>query len=1338
MSTNHVVDYAPRTMGELRAEHRELMSRFASLDSTAPSKQFLEDLQQFRAHAVQLGALLDQQADRRAAQNLLDYWTTVLFRENPDAPPALLEPFDPARSPELPESACPYVGLGAFQERDSARFFGRRQLVDEFLNILNDHGLLAVVGPSGSGKSSVVRAGLLPRLKTGGPTRSQGWTYYQPFVPGSDPLSALARAVRPDNSEADIEPWVANQVEAMMKDPTHLAGILRERPGTAVLLIDQFEELYTFDRSEQEPTRAARRAFLDNLLCVVRDADRQHRVILTLRDDCVEYVAGYEVWNELFRRGRVDVPPLSISQLREAIEAPALQIGLRFEDGVIDSLLDGVVGQPAALPLLQFALYRLWKRRERNRITAAAFHDLTQAPHGQAGVLWALANAAESFYNGLPPEYQTTVRHILVHLVQPGEEWEPRSRRVWRSELFSLGEAEDRVRLVLEKLEDEQLIRVTEATRTSDDVEVELAHEALARNWPGLAEWLSDDWAERVARRRLALRTSDWLQARRTSDLLLRGSLLEEAELHRNLSADEREYVAASRAAEERRQTVQLRQIKKLHWVTGGLFAALAVVAVLAILAFHLKQLADANSVTVEEKSHTALSRALAAQSRLSSETQPNLGLLLGLQGLHTATTSEARGAVLSTLDHNPRLLRYFVAPPSDGSFPRYMTGLSYGTDSALVGGDNYGAIELWDAATQAPLTTPIFDVTASGGIGGLAYAAPRGLVAAGDILDGTIQLWDLANNASLGTLRVDDENTGAAILAGFTADWKRLAGASNRIGGSIKVWDVADARNPVVLRNINVAADTSVTKLAISPDGKMLAAATNDTDRTIALYDVDTGETKAQLPGGTQSVLALAFSPDGHRLAAGGADTGPGGDAGVVRIWNLDQPDASPTPLAGHQHAVHSLAFSPDGSRLVTGSCSVEPSVRNCSKGEVRVWDIAQVGTPIAPLVAHTDWVESVAFAPDGNSVVSAGADGTTIAWDMRPTPGPISRLPAGPAGVVSLAASRDGSLLATGASDQSITLWNLITGEPQTTIRGLSAPAASMALSPSGTKLVTSSCPGQCARGQIQLWDTSTHAPIGQPLPSHGGPVRSVAFSSTGQLMVSSGSTDHTISLWDVETGHSIGGPLNAPAEVDSLAFSPDARVLVSGQADGSLVFWDIATQAQQGQPVAAHNGKPVKSLAFAPDGQTLASAGGDGQIVLWDANSHSPIGAPLRGHVGAVDTVAFNHDGSLLASGGEDDVVRFWDVSSHEALTSLATRHTSTIIGVAFVAGGDNVEYLVSAAATEKNMDEWKVPAIPSLDDLVCGIASRNLSQREWAAFVPGEPYERTCPLLPDGPA
>ena len=387
----------------MREAHRRLLTSHAQTYGGDVADELLAAIQDFVERGVATGAVVERAADREAAQTLLDYWTTVLYRARRDPPVPLLDPFDVELEPALPDAACPYVGLRNFDENDADNFFGRGELVQTFLTCLEKHRLLAVVGPSGSGKSSAVRAGLLPRLRRGALPGSEDWHYCPALVPGIDPLASLARAIPPDGADPSSAEWLALEVERLGADPSYLTEVAHaktDRP--VVLVIDQFEELYTFDRGEDGESIV--QAFLDSLLGLLTSTRARHVVILTMRSDFLESVAAHEAWSELFLNGRVDVPAPSNSQLREAIEEPAAKVGLRFEEGLVADLLSGIVGQPAVLPLLQFTLLKLWERRKRNRIVWSEYRDLTTGPGGQRGPLWALAHVAEGVYVSLSPE----------------------------------------------------------------------------------------------------------------------------------------------------------------------------------------------------------------------------------------------------------------------------------------------------------------------------------------------------------------------------------------------------------------------------------------------------------------------------------------------------------------------------------------------------------------------------------------------------------------------------------------------------------------------------------------------------------------------------------------------------------------------------------------------------------------------------------------------------------------------------------------------------------------------------------------------------------------------
>ncbi|HMQ33126.1 MAG TPA: NACHT domain-containing protein, partial [Chloroflexaceae bacterium] len=534
------------SLDELRARHEALLDSAqapAGLDGAAA------DLADFLARARASGALLDSRADRRAAQSILDYWVTQLYRA--DRPPldGTLDPFDPARAPRLPDSLCPYVGLGAFVEEQHSLFFGRRRLVQQLVERIGRRRVLVLVGESGSGKSSLARAGLIPALRAGAHPGSADWHYLPPLLPGSNPLANLARLLLAQKT-ARPEPHVAAHARALAADPAHLARMvaqISDRP--TLLLVDQFEELFTLCRDE-----AQRRAFVNCLLRLVAGPGSANRLVLTMRSDFETNVAKIPLLQRVFESARVQVTPLTAAELREAIEEPARRGGLRFADGIVDALVRDTLGEVAALPLLQATLLQLWRARDRNRVTLAAFQRV-------GGGREALARAADAFYAGLPTEQKITARRVLLRMVRPAgpgyaggvrsEGLEVTSNRIRRRDLLSLGEDPSRVELVVDKLVAAGLVRRTPGDAPEDE-QVEVAHEALVRNWPTLVGWI-DEERERLRKRlRLSDEARRWLEADRRPDLLWRGEQLHEAmRSARDLTGEERSFLAASLLAEE-------------------------------------------------------------------------------------------------------------------------------------------------------------------------------------------------------------------------------------------------------------------------------------------------------------------------------------------------------------------------------------------------------------------------------------------------------------------------------------------------------------------------------------------------------------------------------------------------------------------------------------------------------------------------------------------------------------------------------------------------------------------------------------------------------------------
>ena len=548
------------SVSALRIAHRDLLKRYRQHENKVELTAAITD---FILKGKATGVLLDNDADRWSCQSLLDYWTSILYRADYEPPDATLEEFDPILAPELKEEDCPYLGLEAFRQNHADLLFGREHLLAQLIKKLKTNRLLAVVGASGSGKSSVVLGGLIPSLKSGTLPNSECWHYLPPMVPGSKPLETLAQLL--DSDEHQSVDWITQQAHQFKKTPNHLAKLVNQLvPDTpTVLVIDQFEEIFTLC-----PSGDVRQAFINNIVNLIQVTAPKHIVVLTMRSDFESQVARVANFKVMFDWAQVRVTAMDASELRQAIEKPAELVGLKFEEGIVDALLNDVLGEPAALPLLQFTLLKLWDHRERNRVTWDAYQRL-------GGGRLALARSADSFYKQLIPEDQLTVKRILMRMIRPGEGLEYTSNRICRQDIYQAGEARDRIDRVLAKLVQANLVRLRQGETPEDD-QIEVAHEALVRNWPLLVEWLEQERRTHRHRLRLTASAEDWCARGRDRSLLLRGSLLEEALSYSDLNSLETEFVKRSKTA----------KYAKLRLLIGSMSATIIALLGLSFYAF--------------------------------------------------------------------------------------------------------------------------------------------------------------------------------------------------------------------------------------------------------------------------------------------------------------------------------------------------------------------------------------------------------------------------------------------------------------------------------------------------------------------------------------------------------------------------------------------------------------------------------------------------------------------------------------------------------------------------------------------------------------------------------
>ncbi|MEM7116305.1 MAG: sugar-binding protein [Chloroflexota bacterium] len=615
MSDTAVRQQQSAVFASLQAAHNTLVK---ARQKSGISPQLLERAQKFVLMGRTLGQKMENAAERQQAQSMLDDWSHLLYQEQNETVPSKLAPFaPPPQVDDLTDAKNPYVGPRAFGEADQSRFFGRQAFVERLVgSFANGHlanGLLAVVGPAGSGKSSAVLAGLLPQLKNGAVAESQTWHYYWPFAPGPNPLASLASMLQGGQNGNETAPAASSgqavwrDVRQFQRDPKHLLHSIEaahDRP--AVLVIDQFEELFTLCTKPH-----IRQAFVENLVELVQAPQSNHVVILTMRSEFESDVAQMAGFSPLFHEARVPMTPLAASEVGSAILEPAHLANLQFTDGVAERLVQDLVDEPVALPLLQFALAKLWKLRKGNQITRQAYTQL-------GGGRRALPTSANAFYESLPPEDRPVVRRILLSMVQPTAGLGVTNKRILRSSLFHGAVGEQRMAHLLDRLIDEGLVRETAVWETAvsrtNDTQIELIHETLLHNWERLAGWIEEE-RETTANRLPLTEAAENGEAlgRQATPQLQDGPLLVEASQQVSFEEQRAKLAAEEAAAAARLKQNQARNLRRL-----ALLGVLFVLASMAWAYFTWQRTNQAINKNIAESQATS-TRIIAEQNVVST-----------------------------------------------------------------------------------------------------------------------------------------------------------------------------------------------------------------------------------------------------------------------------------------------------------------------------------------------------------------------------------------------------------------------------------------------------------------------------------------------------------------------------------------------------------------------------------------------------------------------------------------------------------------------------------------------------------------------------------------------
>jgi WD40 repeat protein/class 3 adenylate cyclase len=1188
----------------------------------------------------------------------------------------------------------PFKGLASFDVDDADLFFGRERLVAEMIGRLAGAPLLGVVGPSGSGKSSAVRAGLLPAIASGVLPGSDGWIVAL-MRPGAHPLRSLDRAVWAALSES--------QRAGLEGADAPLRAVLDRLPDGArlVIAVDQLEELFTQTSDEEE-----RAAFIEALVEAAHDPGSRALVIVALRADFYGRCAVYPALAELLGASHVLVGPMTGDEYRRAISQPAVRAGLRVEPALADALVGEVVGEPGALPLLSSALLELWQRRSGRTITLDAYHQT-------GGVRGAVARLAEVAYARVAAEDQPLLRAVMLRLAGPGEGDAVVRRRVPLAEFDIAGN--EGVARVLKVLTDARLVTTSEGT-------VEVAHEALLREWPRLQDWLEEDRAGQRLRAHLIDAAKEWDGSGRDVGELYRGARLSTAldwtaDHNLELNELERAFLGASRDAGERETDRQRRTNRRLRGLLAGAAVFLAVAVVAGGLAFVQGRRAEEQSQRAQQAATNAEASRLGAQAVVEDELDTSL--LLAREAFGITDSIDTRGTLLASLLKGPGAIRVL---PGTGNRVLYIAGAADG--KTLLTGDNLGHIAIYDADALELLRTVSFgdqawfDIAPDGKVAvGATFADQQPALAFLDPRDGSFRLQPLAKGADFAGARVPD----------ILPDGSSFATMENREG----------QEKPVLVRydmsGHELRADplpvTSVDFARFSADGRRVVVSSAEGPHEVAVLDAETLALHRTI---ATKGFAWALAPNGRTLAVGGED-------GSVALYDIET--GAETVLDGrHTALVQGAGFSPDGAVLVTTG----------DDRDVIVWDVAS-HSEREILHGHAGRAFGTAFDGNGSTAFTVGLDGRVIAWDLvgHRRIGRRASFESSPLGNDRLAAvTPDGSLLAVNEGENHVKVVEVATGrtrwetDPWSEAQLQAARSAdtvfgesdqdivtSLAFSPDGTMLAIG---GQNVDAVV--FDVASGRELRRWHASRLAWVNDLSFAPDGTLLTAN--DDGRVVTWDAADGSIIRELRINPEATDQPSYagaptrvraSPDGtRIAVSyfiaGQSPTRVAAFDLAT----GKKLFDVEGDLFSNtIGWSPDGSQIATGGWQsGRLALLDAATGTRTLEPAPASAGFVISVDFAWDGRLVVTGGTDGTVRLFDTTTLKQVgANLPATSNEWVYG--FVRPGDElvaVQPIGKLWSWDLDPARWAAQA--------CSVADRQLTESEWRAFLPDRPFAPSC--------
>lgn len=1155
---------------------------------------------------------------------------------------------------------CPYRSLDSFNEKDAHFFFGREDVIQRLLDSLRrEPRFLAVLGPSGGGKSSVVKAGLVPALRRGEVPGSQNWDIIT-IRPATQPFIQLAKEGFSD-SETDL-------VKAFQARANDHKDITR-----TALIIDQFEELLV---SVPEDVR---NVFINELVRLL-DSSVKITLILTMRDDfysrLLDKSAELAGWLE---RGLVNIPPsLRKAELRAMIYEPAKAVGLKFDTGLVDDIIadacetdrTGDGARSTVLPLLEFALTKLWELRKDGQLTHAAYQSVGKTTGS-------LSQWADTTYYELSPTERKITEQIFCGLVHLGDEKEqiPDTRRVILiDDLISERNRSDQEK-VLHRLVQSRLLSLHKDPNTGQEY-VEIIHDAMLREWALLKVWINN------FRRREEIRQ----ERRRTMviiglavGLILVMVLAIFAWIQRNNAVYQAEIALSRQLVAQAESTIALRSSLQMISV------------LLATYSMEIHPSSEASKILLGSTNAQTIASTFHEDGVKAVAFSKDGKRMVSAGGLTVIVIDVESDKELARRKHNDLVFAATFSP--DGNF--------------IVSGGKDKEVCVWEIATQ----TDIHCFSKEDNPYIITFSPDnRYFSAAGEEF---IHIWDTKTSARVNRIR---DNTGPVTSLVFSQDGKwvvagdkqfahvwnvesgkevarlRNEGQVNSValdplgkyvvtGGedfSVRIWDIATKKE--TLRMLHAGPVTSV---LISPDGKLIASASRD--NTIRLWNPSTGGEVIRMTH-DNSVFTIAFSPSGNHIVSASSDK-------TARIWETGT--GREVARMTHDELVYAIAISADGKYVVSGGYD----------HRARVWR-TKSNAELARMT-HDGKVYTTAFSPQGVLAASGSSDNTVRVWNVFEDQ-EIFRIEH-TGDVFSLAFNKDGSYLVSGGG-KSLIVTDVATGKAVMQVEHQN-DIYTVAYSPDGKYVAAG---GNDFTACTWLVSAGTQEP--QACMPHDGKVHSVSFSPDSKFVISV-SDDKTARIWDVITGKEVLR-LSHETEVFSAAYSPDGKFIATGDTKYATL-WDAQTGAKLTQ--VTHD-LIVYSVVFSPDGQRLASGGGKAAKIWSVPGGDEIFNLP---HNGNINWVAFNKTGDFLVT-GDDLSAQVWNLLTGAEVARMS--HGNLVKAVAF--SPDNKFVISGGVDRTARVWLWD-PA--NLISNTCATMPRNLTEDEWKQYLEDRPYTVICPNL-----